>query len=405
MQISFTSNPNASISFGANGRARFSAVVALDWASVLNAPDLDAIEDLTGTGILVRTANGAWALRTIVGTENEIDVTAGDGVAGNPTLELSSSSSTAGLGPPQGRLTLTTATAVTTADVSGATTVYYTPSVGRYVPIYNGTAFTMSDVGGELSLALNSNSGHTNYHQSAKNYDFFVINDSGTYRLGTGPKWDDGAVAGSDNARGTGAASTELELKEGIWTNKNAITIRFGSASGNTVSVAANQATYVGSGRMTANGQIDDTALKRFLYNEYNQAIRSLFVAETNLSWTYSAGTFQQANNSTANQVVVLRGNNAGLVHVMVIGTCSNSTATARSVLVGIGINSSTVNSGRSGVNSCTNALNSVPSSMYDSYPGLGYHEFRWLERGGGTDTQTWFGSSVPTGLSGWTLG
>lgn len=38
---------------------------------------------------------------------------------------------------PQGRLTLTTATAIMTSTVSGATTVYYTPASGRYVPLYD----------------------------------------------------------------------------------------------------------------------------------------------------------------------------------------------------------------------------------------------------------------------------
>lgn len=306
---------------------------------------------------------------------------------------------------PQGRLTLTTAVAITTADVSGATTVYYTPSVGLYVPIWDGSAFEMTSIGSERSLALDSDSGHTNYHQSAKNYDFFIINDGGTIRLGTGPKWDDGAGAGSDTARGTGAASTELELLEGIWTNANTITIRFGSASGNTVSVAANEATYVGSGRMVANGQISDTVLLRLLYNEYNQTARSMLVTESNTSWTYSTATFQQARASSANQVAVLRGNNGQLLHATVIGTAGSSTATFRSVVVGIGIDSSTVNSARSGTNSASSTVNAVPSAEYNSYPGLGYHEIRWLERGGGADTQTWFGNTVTTGLTGWTLG
>lgn len=52
--------------------------------------DLQAIAALAGTGILARTAAGAWALRTIAGTTNEITVTNGDGVAGNPTIGIAS---------------------------------------------------------------------------------------------------------------------------------------------------------------------------------------------------------------------------------------------------------------------------------------------------------------------------
>ncbi len=53
-------------------------------------PDLTAIESLTGTGLITRTADGAAAVRTITGTANEIIVTNGNGVSGNPTLSISS---------------------------------------------------------------------------------------------------------------------------------------------------------------------------------------------------------------------------------------------------------------------------------------------------------------------------
>jgi hypothetical protein len=53
------------------------------------ANDLAALEGLGSTGLAARTAADTWAQRTITGTANEIDVTNGDGVSGNPTLALS----------------------------------------------------------------------------------------------------------------------------------------------------------------------------------------------------------------------------------------------------------------------------------------------------------------------------
>jgi hypothetical protein len=50
--------------------------------------DLQAIAALTSTGILTRTADDTWELRAIAGTANEITVTNGDGVSGNPTISL-----------------------------------------------------------------------------------------------------------------------------------------------------------------------------------------------------------------------------------------------------------------------------------------------------------------------------
>jgi hypothetical protein len=54
------------------------------------ANDLSALEGLASTGIAVRTGTDAWAQRTITGTTNDITVTNGDGVSGNPTIDLTS---------------------------------------------------------------------------------------------------------------------------------------------------------------------------------------------------------------------------------------------------------------------------------------------------------------------------
>lgn len=52
--------------------------------------DLDAIAALSSTGLAARTAANTWAQRTITGTANEITVTNGNGVSGDPTLSLPS---------------------------------------------------------------------------------------------------------------------------------------------------------------------------------------------------------------------------------------------------------------------------------------------------------------------------
>jgi len=60
------------------------------------ANDLAALEGLSGAGLIVRTATDAAATRTITGTANEIAVTNGDGVAGNPTVALPAAIALAG---------------------------------------------------------------------------------------------------------------------------------------------------------------------------------------------------------------------------------------------------------------------------------------------------------------------
>lgn len=52
--------------------------------------DLAALEGLSSTGVAVRIGSDSWAQRTIAGTASNIVVTNGDGVAGNPTVNLAS---------------------------------------------------------------------------------------------------------------------------------------------------------------------------------------------------------------------------------------------------------------------------------------------------------------------------
>lgn len=52
--------------------------------------DLDALAALSSTGMIVRTGSATYSLRTITGTANEITLTNGDGVSGNPIASLPS---------------------------------------------------------------------------------------------------------------------------------------------------------------------------------------------------------------------------------------------------------------------------------------------------------------------------
>lgn len=50
--------------------------------------DLSALEGLSSTGIAVRSASDTWVQRSVAGTTNEITVTNGSGVSGDPTLSI-----------------------------------------------------------------------------------------------------------------------------------------------------------------------------------------------------------------------------------------------------------------------------------------------------------------------------
>ncbi len=52
------------------------------------ADDLLALEGLASTGLAARTAANTWAQRTVTGTAARIAVSNGDGVSGNPTIDI-----------------------------------------------------------------------------------------------------------------------------------------------------------------------------------------------------------------------------------------------------------------------------------------------------------------------------
>lgn len=288
---------------------------------------------------------------------------------------------------PQGRLTLTSGVPTPAADVAGATTIYYlSAGTGRYVPHWNGSAVVPLSIVAGLSLALSSNAAHVGYHQSARNFDLYVFDDAGTVRLGTGPSWNAGAVAGSDTARGTGAGSTELESYQGILVNKNAITLRWGSASGNTVAVSARMATYVGSMRTVADGQVSDTAEMRLLFNAYNQVERQLRRNDPAASWVYTSVAFRQANANAANKLQVLLGLSGIKVRASIQHTAFNTAgSTARPCVVMFQVGGVDFPLGSTGGVFNTPALLSGIANgvaMYEGYPGLGLQELTWREAG-----------------------
>jgi hypothetical protein len=67
-----------------------SAVTSIPWADISDKPaTLTAFAGLTTPGVAVLTAADTWATRTIAGTADRITITNGDGVAGNPTIDIS----------------------------------------------------------------------------------------------------------------------------------------------------------------------------------------------------------------------------------------------------------------------------------------------------------------------------
>lgn len=208
------------------------------------------------------------------------------------------------VGPGGGRLSLTSGLAVLTSTVLAAATIYYVPQVGRYVPIYNGTLMTMVDIGGELSNILaNSAVGKAGPAAAANNsnYDLFVWNDAGTYRLTRGPLWT------SDTARGAGAGTSELIITQGIKLNANDITNGPLAQRGTWVGTIHTNGTATSDfqlGALAAGG----TAGIIGVWNTFNRVNISMFVQDSADIWAYNSATWRAANNSATMRVSFISG-------------------------------------------------------------------------------------------------
>lgn len=77
------------------------------------ANDLAAIEGLSTNGIATRTTTDTWTTRTVAGTTNRVSLTNGDGVSGNPTIDIAATYI--------GQTSITTLGTITTGVWNGTT--------------------------------------------------------------------------------------------------------------------------------------------------------------------------------------------------------------------------------------------------------------------------------------------
>ncbi len=365
-------------------------------------------------------------------------ITDGEGVQLNDTTFMSAPLRTL----PQGRLTLTTALPVTTADVTAATTLYFTPYKGDVIPLFDGTRWklqtfteksirvtdatstgasygnglnTISDLSdtsqlvkgmtitssltgiGALTIATIVNStqitmsGNATSTQSgatitfklpaSKNYDVFYVQGSG--KLEFSNAWT------SDTAR-----ADALALQNGIYVNNANIT------DGTSTLIAAKTGTYLGTIRTTATaGQVEDSLTKRYIWNNYNRVNRKLLATDGTDSWTYNSTTWRQANATTTNQIDIIIGLAEDAIDILV-RTLSTSDGS-----VGVGVNSTSALSGQMSFASGT----STSSASYSAVPAIGYTYYAWLERrnsssvtfyGDNADSAAWGTSGISALIS-----
>lgn len=259
------------------------------------------------------------------------------------------------------RLSLSSSDAV--ADVATSTTLYFQPYVHGRIALWNGSIWVLRTSNTAISLALGTLSSDTNY-------DVFAYDNSGTIALELSAAW------ASDTSRSD--ALTRL--------------------SGTLVKNADNTRRYIGTLRMMSTTECIDASNKRFLWNFYNQVERVMSVVDTTNTWTYANpnSVWRAARAQATNCFEYVCGDTTSLKARVYGHAFVSSTAAGNMAAVGIGIDSTTVNSAITygGVPNSTTLLMTL-AGEYMGLPSTGYHKITWLETGvGGAVTYTFDGDN-----------
>lgn len=262
------------------------------------------------------------------------------------------------------RLTLTQGTPVTTADVTGATSIYAEPVNGGIVPLFLDAAGNVPAIAvldpSSISLALGTLASAT------------IPNDIfGYYNAGT------------------------LGLEKLAWTNGTTRATAYTTVRGRPFKSGDLSRMLLGTFYPTATTTTEDSKAKRLLCNAFNFEARPLEFFETADNWSYNTATMRQANGNSSfkvETVTCLPGRRAYVAYHF--GLTDDSAANV--AVAGVGLNSTTTASGIAPFGYCAAAtlIGQCAQARYQHFPAVGYNYYAALEKGTGGGTQTWFGDN-----------
>lgn len=243
------------------------------------------------------------------------------------------------------RLTLTTGLPVTTADVTGATTIYCAPYKGNQIALYDGSAWNIRS-SAQFSLALGTLT-------SGKPYDVFCYDSGGTPTL-------EFTVWTNDTTR-----ATALAYQDGVLVKSGTATRR-----------------YLGTFYTTSTTTTEDSDTKRYLWNYYHRAEKRLYKNDTTANWSYTTASWRQARADATNQVEFVCGVAEDAITAESMVYAASAAGSTTGLAAALGLDSTSTPSGLfCGVGS----VSSTGSRTGGTYAGplLGRHYLAWLEYGG----------------------
>lgn len=337
----------------------------------------------------------------------------------------------------EGRLTLTSGTAVTTSDVTGATAVYFTPYVGERICLYIADDFAANRL---AYYAFPEFAGALGTLTADLPYDVFCFHDELTpsstdtlteqvtfaaaHGLKTGAHakvrttgggltagtnyWVNAvstteltfhttvadALAGTNDVNLTASITSVIDflsLEFVAWTNDTTRATALVRQNGFWCKTGALTRRYLGTFRTTATTTTEDSAAKRFLFNSHNRVRKDLHAVDNSTAtWPYGTATWREWNAASAygtSRVGVMQ----GLAEELFYLYCLNMSGDY-GIACGIGIDTNTANS--AGSNSGLSAFHDKVSGTAESriipsmtalcvVPTLGFHFYAAVENAG----------------------
>jgi hypothetical protein len=265
-----------------------------------------------------------------------------------------------------GRLTLTSGTPVTTSDVTGATTIYYTSYLDNRIALFDGVRTWNTFALPKDTSSANCSAGAPCYQVAlalgtltgALPYDVFIYNNVGTPAL-------EFLAWSSATAR-----ATSLVLQDGVYVKNGASTRR-----------------YLGTFYTTSSTTTEDSVVNRLVWNASNRVPRKLKYAISTTQWNYSTSAWRAANGNNAYRVNTMVGLPLSTLNLSVVSTLASNSATGTFYTLYNGIaEDATNNSIADSQNSMGAAIAmysyAVASAVLVRQPAIGFHYYQWTETG-----------------------
>ena len=254
-------------------------------------------------------------------------------------------------------MTLTSGIPITTADVTAAGTLYFTPHGGDKIGLFDGTRWKIYSFT-EISLALTLTSGN--------NYDVWLYDNAGTLTLET--------LIWTNNT----TRATALVLQNGVYCKTGALTRR-----------------YLGTIRSSAANVTEDSAAKRFVWNYYNRVKFRNFRRDTTDSWTNAGnGTWSAMNSGNAAwKHEFVRGFSEDAVIAALEVSSRNTSGSYPSSAVAID-STTAIDSTLTAMSVNGGTVVITTECQFVAYPTIGYHYIQGVQTTSDSPSATWYGDN-----------